>query len=220
MSKKIGIIADTVTDTKMGGVFFEREGYDVVMRPVKENSVECTRFFQEPPKQRDSYITLLINEIKAEGAKAMVFYANSICGYIDVERLCAENDIAVITPFQAYKRLGKTYKKPCVWAATVGALEGIESSLRESNPNIEVCGVSILSAAICIENGLSPDEVIRKNGLKELTMFGEQSGCDSVILGCTHFPYLMPELLSFAKIPVLDPVGVMLDILKEKINSQ
>ena len=220
MSTKIGIIADTVTDTSMGKDFFESMGFEVVMRPVKENSLECVRFFQQPEKERNSYISALINEIKSEGAKAIVVYANSICAYVNVDKLCADSGMAVVTPFHAYKKLGEAYKKPCIWAATVGALSGIENSLTESNSSIEVCGLSNLSAAVQIEAGLSPAQVVKQNGFRELIDFSEKAGCDCIILGCTHFPYLMGELLPFASIPIIDPADIMLDILRETLAEQ
>lgn len=216
MKEKIGVIADTITDTQMGGIFFESQGYEVIMCPVKENSVQCSRFFQTEESERNAYITKLIKQVKKHGVKTIVFYANSICGYVDVERLCAENDMAAITPFQAYKQLGKAYEKPCVWAATVGALEGIEKSLQEGNSAVEVCGTYNLSTAIDIENGFSPKEIIQKNGLAELVDFAEKAGCDCIILGCTHFPYLMSELSAVAEIPIIDPADIMLEILEAR----
>lgn len=220
MKEKIGVIADTITDTAMGKDFFESKGYEVVMRPVKENSLECVRFFQQPEEERDAYISTLINELKAEGVKVIVVYANSICGYVDVDRLCAENGMAVVTPFHAYQRLGKMYEKVCVWAATAGALSGIEDNLKASNLNIGVCGLYNLSVAVQIEAGLSPAQVVKQNGLRELIDFSEKAGCDCIILGCTHFPYLMSELLPFANIPVIDPADIMLDILRETLAGQ
>ncbi|MDO4556214.1 MAG: aspartate/glutamate racemase family protein [Lachnospiraceae bacterium] len=216
MKEKIGVIADTITDTEMGGIFFESQGYEVIMCPVKEDSVQCSQFFQRKENERAAYITKLIKQIKRHEIKSIVFYANSICGYVDVEKLCAENDVGAITPLQAYKRLGKAYKKPCVWAATIGALEGIEKSLQEGNSAVEVCGTYNLSAAIDIENGLSPKEVIQKNGLTELADFAEKAGCDCIILGCTHFPYLMSELSTIAEIPIIDPADIMLEILEAR----
>lgn len=220
MRAKIGIIADTVTDTKMGKDFFESKGYKVVMCPVKENSLECVRFFQQPPEERNTYISALVSEIKTKGVKVVVVYANSICEYVDIDKLCAENGMIAITPFHAYKKLGKIYQKPCVWAATIGALSGIENRLTESNHNIEVCGFYNLSVAVQIETGLSPSQIINKNGLKELAVFSEKAGCDCIILGCTHFPYFMDELHPYTSIPIIDPADIMLDILYKTIEKQ
>lgn len=220
MSIKIGVIADTATDTAMGRDYFESKGYEVVMRPVKETSPECGRFFQESPEERAAYVSTLINEVKADGAKMVVIYANSLCAYVDVDRLCAENGIGVVTPFHAYKKLGKAFNKPCVWAATGGALSGIENRLAENDCSTEVYGVSLLPVVEQIEAGLAPAQIVAQSGLKELIHFSEKAGCDCIILGCTHFPYLMRELLPFAGIPVIDPADTMLDMLRETIAKQ
>ncbi|MPM23632.1 Glutamate racemase [bioreactor metagenome] len=220
MGTKIGIIADTATDTAMGRDYFESKGYEVVMRPLKETSPECGRFFQEPPEERAAYVSALIDEVKADGARIVMIYANSLCAYVDVDRLCAENGIGVVTPFHAYQKLGKAFKKPCVWAATGGALSGIEKRLTDSNFNIEICGVSLLPVVEQIEAGLAPAQIVAQSGLKELIHFSEKAGCDSIILGCTHFPSLMQELLPLAGIPVIDPANTMLEMLRESIAKQ
>lgn len=36
MAVKIGIIADTATDTDMGKVFAEKNGYEAICKPVKK----------------------------------------------------------------------------------------------------------------------------------------------------------------------------------------
>jgi len=220
MSKKIGVIADTAVDTAMGKHYFESNGYEVVMRPVRETSPECSRFFLEPPEEREAYVSGLIAEVKEDGAEIIVIYANSLCAYVDVDKLCAENNIAVVTPFHAYKSLGKAFKKPCAWAATGGSLFAVEKCLTESNPDTQIYGVSLLPTVEQIEAGLSATQVVAQSGLKELVQFSQKSGCDCIILACTHFPYLKSELLSLADIPVVDPADVMLGILREKIDKQ
>ena len=220
MSEKIGVIADTATDTAMGKDYFENKGYEVVMRPLKETSPECSRFFEEPPEERAAYVSTLIDEVKADGAKIVVVYANSLCAYVDVDKLCTESGIVVVTPFHTYKELGKVFKKPCVWAAAGGALSEIEKRLKEGNFNTEVCGVSLLPVVEQIEAGLPPAQIVAQSGLKELIHFSEKAGCDCIILGCTHFPSLMRELLPLAGIPVIDPADIMLDMLRDVIAKQ
>lgn len=87
MGHKIGVIADTATDTAMGKAFLERHGCETVCRPVKETAAACVEFFKEPPFDRERYVAGLIEEIKAEGGEAVCVYANSVCVYEERLRL-------------------------------------------------------------------------------------------------------------------------------------
>lgn len=57
---KIGILADTLTDTAMGKAYFERFGFETVCRAVKEDSRACFEFFREPKHLRDEYISIIL----------------------------------------------------------------------------------------------------------------------------------------------------------------
>lgn len=217
MNKKIGVIADTITDTNMGKKYFENNGYVVISKPVKETSPECLKFFKEKLSVREAYITELINEIKMKEAKAICIYANSVCAYVDFDKLSKENDIFIITPFHAYQKIGEQYKKPLVFAVTSGALTGIEESIWKVNPNADVRGIYNLDIAVQIEAGVSPKKIIEDTGLEELVNFAYKSGSDCIILGCTHFPYLKTELQNLSKIPVIDPADIILKLLKNTI---
>lgn len=215
MSVKIGIIADTATDTEMGKAYFESRGYTTVCKPVKETSALCMQFFKESESVRNAYMTNLIEEIKSEGGTAICVYANSICAYVDFDQLSAKTYIPIITPFHAYQQIGKQYKKPLVFAVTSGALSGIEKSIWKSNPNADIRGIYDLDIAMQIENGIAAEQIVKSAGIAELLSFAEKSGSDCVILGCTHFPYLKTELEKYSHIPIVDPA----DIIAQQIKS-
>lgn len=219
MSRIIGVIADTATDTQMGKAHFEKQGYEVVCKPVKDTAAACMDFFKEQPEVRNSYMTALIDEIKAEGGIAICVYANSVCAYVDFDKLSKENNIPIITPFHAYQKAGKQYENPFVFGVTSGALAGIEANIWRSNPKADVRGIYILDIAVQIEKEIAPEQIVKNAGIAELVSFVEKSGSDCFILGCTHFPYLKKELESLAKIPVVDPIDTVTEMLAEAIRS-
>jgi glutamate racemase len=178
------------------------------------------RFFREPQEARDAYITGLIREIKDWGGSAIVVYANSVCGYVDFDRLSQENDIAIITLMQAYIKIGTQYRRPYVWAVTTGALNSIEQSIWKADPEIDVRGMYHLDIGIRIEAGETPAKITEDMGLADLIRYNEKSGSDCIILGCTHFPYLKAELDKAAAIPVIDPADTMLEMLEERLGEK
>ena len=64
-----------------------------------------------------------------------------------------------------------------------------------------------------IEEGLDPDEIIRRNHIDALLGYFEVCGCEALVLGCTHFPYLTEALGRYTKLPLLDPAEEMVRLL-------
>lgn len=56
--------------------------------------------------------------------------------------------------------------------------------------------------------------------IKSKAGFLKQAGCKKVILGCTHFPYLVPILIKFAPdIEFIDPAKYLVNTLKTEIQN-
>ena len=214
--KLIGVLADSATDTAMGKKYLEDRGETVICRAVKETSPECIEFFKKPLEEKEGFVSGLIAEIKAEGAEAIFVNANSICAQVDLKKLAAENDIKLVTPFDAYEKLGKELSRPFVFAVTSGSLTGIEASIWKVNPSADVRGAYDLDLAVRIEDGEPPAKIIEDCGLRELAIFAEKSGCDGIIFGCTHFPYFKKEMAAVSALPIMDPADTMYDMLREE----
>ena len=41
----------------------------------------------------------------------------------------------------------------------------------------------------------------------------EDNGCEALVLGCTHFPYLKKALRNYTGLPLLDPAEKMVRLL-------
>ena len=216
----IGVIADTETDIRMVHAFLEDKGYRVIPKPVRQTAAECIRFFREPQGMRDDYITLLIKQIMEEGGEAVFVYGNSVCGYVQFDYLAGELNIPIVTPFHAYEKLGEAYAHPFVWAATTGALSGIERSLRKTDFDKDVRGAVHLDIAKQIEAGKPADQIIKDNAIADLIRYNEKSGSDSIFLGCTYYPYLKAEVEKIATVPVIDPAETMCGLLEKALQAK
>ena len=212
----IGVLADTATDTAMGREYLESRGESVVSRPVKETTPDCLEFFKRPLEEKEDYVSDLIKGLKAEGAEVIFVNANSICAQVDLKKLGAENGIRIVTPFDAYERLGKQFGRPLTFAVTSGSLNGLEARIWKVNPAADVRGVYVLDIAVRVEAGDAPEDIVENFGLKELSVFAKKSGCDCIIFGCTHFPYIKEAMSAVSDLPIMDPADTMYEMLFEE----
>ena len=56
---------------------------------------------------------------------------------------------------------------------------------------------------------LPPEEIVEKCGVAHFIKYIEACGCEVLILGCTHFPYLREVVDKICSIPVIDPADEM-----------
>ena len=50
-------------------------------------------------------------------------------------------------------------------------------------------------------------------GIADYIAHCEKSGCECIILSCTHFPYLMDEMKKLTELPVIDPADTMYELV-------
>ena len=71
----------------------------------------------------------------------------------------------------------------------------------------------IPAVTLDIEAGIAPEEIIRRNHLDALLQYFEACGCEALVLGCTHYPYVADALRAYTDLPLLDPAEEMLRLL-------
>ncbi len=81
--------------------------------------------------------------------------------------------------------------------------------MMRTNPDITILHASVSRVAIDIEAGLQAEEIIRRNHLDLLLRYFEACGCEALVLGCTHFPYVAEALARYTALPLLDPAEEM-----------
>lgn len=210
---KIGVIAGTDIDTHMGVVFLRAHGIDARSYPVAREAREQTIFQMMPQNEKKERIRNLIKDIKGEGLSKIMINCNSLSASVDMNCLSKEEAIPIITPLHAYKKIAKNKKVIGVLAGNNQALAGIERSIMEENPNSDVFGMAMLPLVVDVENKLLPEEIIEKHNIKSLLEFYESNGVESLVLGCTHFPYFKEALEKITDICVIDPASIVLELL-------
>ena len=60
---------------------------------------------------------------------------------------------------------------------------------------------------------VTSEEIIRRNHLDLLLRYFEECGCEALVLGCTHFPYVSEALRNCTSLPLIDPAEDMVRLL-------
>lgn len=205
----VAVIAGAIADTQMGVDFLNSKGINALGYQASSSPEEQSKLQILSPLELENKIKEIIKEIKYENIDTIMVYCNSLSTAVDMDKLSREENIKIITPLTVYKKIAYDYKNIGVLAANNQSTAGIEKAVQSVNPECNVIGLGILPVVIDIEKGVSADEIIQKFALRNIMKFYNSINVDTIILGCTHFPYLYNELKKYASIPILDPAELM-----------
>jgi glutamate racemase len=113
----------------------------------------------------------------------------------------------------AYGIYARDYSRLAVVAYNGQALAGIDTAMVSVNPSLLLFPAGTPEVTLDIEAGFDPDDIIRRNHLDALVKYFENNGCEALVLGCTHFPYLKKALRNYTGLPLLDPAEKMVRLL-------
>lgn len=92
--------------------------------------------------------------------------------------------------------------------------------LKKCNPNIEVKEMASKNWVGIVEgvgNNIEENRANIKNEIEEMLSFNP----DKIILGCTHYPYLMNEFVKYApKDLFIDPAEIFVDFIKRDLEGK
>ena len=229
--RKVAVIAGTPVDTKMGVDFIQRKNtiadedtvlFDPRYCPVSEDCDAQIKFqYMDDDGKRVAMDALFDPEIEA-GTRDFFIYCNSLSGAFGFDEYAMHKsaqtgeDIRIYTPLQVYRAMGKKYGRVGVMAANNISAHGIEEAFMAANPDIYVVGTGNMGIVSAIEEGQSPQVIIRSFGLKELVKYMQASGAEAIVLGCTHFPYFKEELAEVTDLPLIDPADEMYKAMLER----
>lgn len=215
---KTAVIAGTPVDTQMGVDYINEKnrGTDepVVMPlyyPVSESCDAQIQFQYSPKEEKRRQMDALFDEAAAEGVRDYFIYCNSLSGAFDFDSYALQRDVRIYTPLQVYRDLGKRFTRVGVMAANNLSAYAIEKSLMDSNEDLYMIGTGNMAIVRMIEEKRPPAEIVKECGLIDLLRYMEACGCEALVLGCTHFPYLRAELQKSCRIPLIDPADEMFE---------
>lgn len=211
--RKIGVIAGSPSDSEMGAAYFAGRGLEVEQGSVADDAAGAVEFSAKDENFKEEVMNGVIGELKAKGCEALCIYCNALGAAVDTKKLSEENGIRIVTPFDAYRLLGQDYDVIANLSAATGALAKFEECVKEVNAGADIRGIYMLSMTKPIEEGRDPAEIMEEFGVADYISFCEKSGCECIILSCTHFPYLLGEMKKLTKLPVIDPADTMYELV-------
>lgn len=210
---KIGVIAGTPVDTRMGVDYVRSMGFQTVSRACSESPEEQMGMQVLQPEVLTERVIALCNEMVCEGTDGIFVNCNSLTAAVDMPRIRANVPQKIVTPLDVYRECASDYHVLGVIAANGQSLAAIERVIMDQNPSCHVFGAALKLLVIAIEHQVPPDEIFEGQGLAHLNDFVQRPGGEALILGCTHFPYILPQLERCVTIPIINPSERMLDML-------
>ncbi len=214
--KPVAVLAGTPVDTQMGADVLRAHGLEPRSFPVSRHPLEQAAFQVKSKEEKHAALTEILRHAMTSGCGSAFIYCNSLSGSADFPVLSRALGIRIVTPMDAYGTIARQYRRLGVVAYNGQALAGIDTAMVRANPDILLQPAGIPEVTIDIEKGLSPDEIIRRRHLAELMAYLAACGCEALVLGCTHFPYLTDALRAYTSLPLLDPAEEMVRQLTEE----
>lgn len=214
---KVAVFAGTYVDTKMGSDLLEKNNFETILYPISKNPKEQSKLQFYSVEELTNIVKEKIEDAKENGAEKIFIYCNSLSVAIDLKYLRETTGMEIITPIDVYKNLDKKYKNIAIIAANSKSAFKIDQILCEEEFR-NIVAIGNLTLVEAIEDKLNPEEIIKLLALDKLADYFneiEREKLDLIILGCTHFPYIMKELEKLTDIKILDPAAEMIKMLGE-----
>ena len=226
--KKVAVIAGTPVDTKMGVDYLNNRNDEITEGgvriephccPASEDCDEQYRFQYTDDDGKQAVMDNIFDPEIADGVRDFFIYCNSLSGSFDFDSYAMKKsietgeDIHIYTPLQVYRKMGKDYSCVGVMAANNISAHGIEEAMMAASPGIYVIGTGNMSIVRAIEDGRSPEEIVKECGLRDMAAYMQACGAEAIILGCTHFPYIRDELAKITELPLVDPADQMFEAM-------
>ena len=217
---KIGVIAGTPVDTRMGAEYVQRFGHSVACRASSPSPDIQARMQRLYPQELTEQVAVLCSELAEEGVDGIYVNCNSMTAAIDLPYVRSHVKIKnIVTPFDVYTECAGRYNRLGILAANGQSLAAIEKAIAQENPECMTFGAGLMSLVNAIERQENPADIIHTQGIEELLNGFLKIGLDALILGCTHFPYIADEIAGIFPLPIIDPNYRMLTMLVERAGK-
>ena len=215
-------MAGTPIDTKMGADYLAQKNPSLELYPfnLSPDPMAQTVWQYGSEESKRARMVEVFDSLEAQGVRDFFIYCNSLAAAFDFDSFAAERGVNIVTPLQVYRSLAKRYRCIAFNAANLLSAYGIDKVLKEANLDLDVIGMGHLAIVKDIEAGFLPEEIIKRQGLVQLSEFFKASGAEAWLLGCTHFPYLKKALEERIDLPIIDPADEMYDMLIARMDRE
>lgn len=210
---EIAVIAGTPVDTRMGVELLLERGAGAIGFPISRTPEEQTVFQVSPRREKEEAVGAVLDAVRSRGLERVLLYCNSLSASVDAHALADARGLRIWTPMDVYGEVARRHRCLGVLAANCQGAAGVERAMVNASPDTVVIGAGDLRLVLGIEAGREPEELLADCGAGELLRFFEENGAEAVVLGCTHFPYLLGALRKKTALPVIDPARRLLELV-------
>lgn len=167
------------------------------------------------PRELKEFAFSITDFLVERGCKLVIIACNTSTSiaYQDLKDAFVVPLIGVIEP-GVYKALETTKNEKIGVIGTMATVNSgsYQKMLREKNPQVEVTAMSCPLFVPLIEKGKTSGEEVYQAAYSYLEPM-RRTGIDSLILGCTHYPFLLPMIEK-----ILGPGVVPIDPARETVS--
>lgn len=215
--KKIAVMGGGPVDSRMGVDYLAEHGLNGYSYPAARDGRELNNLQLCPMEQRKSRVREIICRAKADGMDALMVYCNALSSMVDVPKIAEEEGLPAVSPLMMYHRYACRYQNIGIMSGNCAGLAGVEHALLTANPGLVISGLGVQPVILAIEAAVPPETCVERFGLGAAAEFFGRSGCEAIVLGCTHLPYLAAALQRCTTLPVLNPTENMVETIKERL---
>lgn len=213
MTERIAVVAGTPVDTRMGLACLEQSGLEGAPFPVSRDPREQTMFQLASKEEKQAVLLDILHQAEGQGCGRVYVYCNSMSAAVDFSALAEETGLRIVTPLDVYRRLAPRYGRLGILAANAQGLAGIERTMLDAAPALEVFSAANLGLVLGIEAGEAAEALVERFCLPDIAAWFAACGAQALILGCTHFPYIREALAARTSLPLIDPAEEMIRLL-------
>ncbi len=216
---KVAIFAGTPVDTKMGESLLLQNGLDSIPVVMAEDCATQSKLqYFSKNELEELFIKKARNAIES-GAEKILIYCNSLSAAIDYKKIEKILQVEFITPLDTYKKLPAYCNNIVIIGANALSAYTIDKIIQENHSDKKTISFGNLSIVELIEKKLPSQEIITQLNLDGFLKYIEnikkkEFKPDSLLLGCTHFPYIKDELKKLTSLNIIEPTEDMLKKLK------
>lgn len=197
---EVAVIAGTPYDAALGVRLLAARGVPGHACPLAGSPDEQDLLQYAYPEKLNGLFTACLRGARARGARTALVFCNSLAAVIDSGAL---RDARVIAPAEVYRAIPRDYRQLMVLTGNAQAAAAFERSVVSAAGDRRVLTVCDQALVRAIEAG-DPAGGFRSSRLPELLRIAEQRGMQAIVLACTHFTGILPEVSAACALPVID----------------
>lgn len=213
---EIAVVAGTPFDAEFGASLLRLAGHAATSYPMAGSPDEQDALQYERPDTLRASFRDLVRDLEARGHRVVMLFCNSLAAVVDHDATGgAACTLTMISPATVYREVVAAHRRALVVTGNGSAVAGYERVAGSASHHALTVSDPALVRAIETRD---PAEAFHGSSLPETLRLAERARFDVVVLACTHFTAVLPNVLAVCGLPVVD-VGSRLVELAGKAAS-